>query len=299
MFTIGRVKNRWGKENRSSIFFCIHLLSKAMYHCNCAPHGDTNIALFFTGIFKLKLIDWNATFVPSSLTTVCDSIILASSGLNHLIFHWKKKFKIAGSKTAIPSCCRSSSFPQRNLLFWAALKEGKAPEHNWASRQASESSHPTWVTENYLLPSKQLCCSEGGKRKKKKKKKKGFFRVFPVLASLKEKEKKKQKSHSPGLQHLRSTGCPLKPVLATSPDTARCAPGPAAALGSPARTAAGTGKAGKGRQTDRKGKTQPTNQATRGRKGRRKERDDKERGDGEREERGKRKKEGKIKGGRR
>lgn len=147
------------RENRSSIFFCIHLLSKAMYHCNWAPTWATNITLFFTRIFKLKSIDWSAGFVPPSLTTISDCYSCQLWGRPPHI-PLKKKFKIADSKTAIPSYCHASSFPQRNLLFWATLKGVKVPEHNWASCEASESSHPTWVTENYLQPSKEFCCSE-------------------------------------------------------------------------------------------------------------------------------------------
>lgn len=89
----------------------------------------------------------------------------------------RKKFKIAGSKTAIPRCYHSPSFPQRSLLFWAIRKGGKVPE--LPVRLLSPPSHPTWVAENYLQLSKQLCCSEKG----------GFFGVFPVLANLIQEEK--------------------------------------------------------------------------------------------------------------
>lgn len=100
------------------------------------PTWATNAALFFTRIFKLKLIDRKARFVPSSLTTISDSHSCQLCGrILHIAL--KMKFKIADSKMAIPSCCHSSSFPQRSLLFWVTLKEGKVPEHNWVSWQAS------------------------------------------------------------------------------------------------------------------------------------------------------------------
>lgn len=120
MFTVGRVVNH-REDQKSIIFHCIYLPSNAMYHCNWAPSWAPNIVLFFSTIFKLKSKDWNVRLL---LLWLPRAVICQLWGhLHHNPL--KKKFKTSGSKTAIPCCCHSSSFPQRSLLFWAALKEAK------------------------------------------------------------------------------------------------------------------------------------------------------------------------------
>lgn len=100
----------------------------------------------------------------------------------------KRNLKLQTPKRQLPPAATPPPLSHKEIYFseqhW---KEAKCQTYNWASCQVSESPHPTLVTENYLQPSKQLCCSE---------RKGGFFRVFTVLATLTAGENKKKKKRS-------------------------------------------------------------------------------------------------------
>lgn len=150
MFTVGRVVNH-REDQKSVILQCIYL--------QCTTVTELLAELLILHYFSQQFSSWSQkTEMLDSSYPDSRGLSSASSEVTYIIIREKRNLKIQAPKWQFLAAATPLS--HKEVYFSEQHWKGQNARLNWASCQTSKLSHPTWITENYLQPSKQICCSE-------------------------------------------------------------------------------------------------------------------------------------------